>query len=167
MPAIAKIRPSVVITTALLHSTKPELRFSTGSSPGCGMSEIRIIFIIAWLLRKSKGKISASLPQKLNIIFLGCSWNLRTYELYFPFKTNDLIPSKTGFYMTTFLKPDWVAVAKSWKIWREKNCPGKSEKEQFADFEIVGKLKINWDHSDKSNIFFAFNQYWKTKTFPL
>ena len=31
----------VVITTAQLHSTKPELRFCTGSNPARGMSEIR------------------------------------------------------------------------------------------------------------------------------
>ena len=30
----------VVITTAELHSTKPELRFCAGSNPACGMSEI-------------------------------------------------------------------------------------------------------------------------------
>ena len=30
----------VVITTAQLHSTKPELRLCTGSNPACGMSEI-------------------------------------------------------------------------------------------------------------------------------
>ena len=31
----------VVITTAQLHSTKPELRFCTGSNRARGMSEIR------------------------------------------------------------------------------------------------------------------------------
>ena len=31
----------VVITTAQLHSIKPELRFCTDSNPACGMSEIR------------------------------------------------------------------------------------------------------------------------------
>ena len=31
----------VVITTAQLHSMKPELRFCAGSSPACGVSEIR------------------------------------------------------------------------------------------------------------------------------
>ena len=31
----------VVITAAQLHSTKPELRFCTGSNPACGVSEIR------------------------------------------------------------------------------------------------------------------------------
>ena len=30
----------VVITTAQLHSTKPELMFCMGSNPACGMSEI-------------------------------------------------------------------------------------------------------------------------------
>ena len=33
-------RGVVVITTAQLHSTKPELRFCAGSNPACGMSEI-------------------------------------------------------------------------------------------------------------------------------
>ena len=31
----------VVITAAQLHSTKPELRFYTGSNPACGVLEIR------------------------------------------------------------------------------------------------------------------------------
>ena len=31
----------VVITTAQLHSTKPELKFCPGSNPAHGMSEIR------------------------------------------------------------------------------------------------------------------------------
>ena len=31
----------VAITTAQLHSTNPELRFCTGSSPARGVSEIR------------------------------------------------------------------------------------------------------------------------------
>ena len=34
-------RGVVVITTAQLHSTKPELRFCTGSNPARGVSEIR------------------------------------------------------------------------------------------------------------------------------
>ena len=34
-------RGVVVITTAQLYSTKPELRFCAGSSPARGMSEIR------------------------------------------------------------------------------------------------------------------------------
>ena len=34
-------RGVVVIATAQLHSTKPELRFSAGSSPARGVSEIR------------------------------------------------------------------------------------------------------------------------------
>ena len=32
---------AVVITTAKLPSTEPELRFFAGSKPACGMSEIR------------------------------------------------------------------------------------------------------------------------------
>ena len=34
-------RGAVVITTTQLYSTKPELRFCAGSSPACGVSEIR------------------------------------------------------------------------------------------------------------------------------
>ena len=34
-------RSKVVITTAQLHSTKPELRFCAGSNPTRAMSEIR------------------------------------------------------------------------------------------------------------------------------
>ena len=33
-------RGVVIITTAQLHSTKPELRFCAGSNPSCGMLEI-------------------------------------------------------------------------------------------------------------------------------
>ena len=33
-------RGVVVITSAQLHSTKPELRFCTGSNPACSVSEI-------------------------------------------------------------------------------------------------------------------------------
>ena len=33
-------RGIVVITTAQLHSTKPELRFCAGSNPACGVWEI-------------------------------------------------------------------------------------------------------------------------------
>ena len=35
-------RGVVVITTAQLHSTKPELRFCAGSNPARGVSEIRV-----------------------------------------------------------------------------------------------------------------------------
>ena len=34
-------RGVVVINAAQLNSTKPELRFNAGSSPGCGVPEIR------------------------------------------------------------------------------------------------------------------------------
>ena len=34
-------RGVVIIITAQLHSTKPELRFCTDSNPVCGMLEIR------------------------------------------------------------------------------------------------------------------------------
>ena len=34
-------RGVVVITTTQFHSTKPELRFCSGSKPACGVSEIR------------------------------------------------------------------------------------------------------------------------------
>ena len=34
-------RGALVITTAQLHSTKPELRFSAGSNPAGGVLEIR------------------------------------------------------------------------------------------------------------------------------
>ena len=38
--SVTKTLGVVVITTAQLHSTKPELRFYAGSNPACGMSEI-------------------------------------------------------------------------------------------------------------------------------
>ena len=40
-PAIKWRRGVVVITTAQLHSPKPELRFCAGSKPARGVSEIR------------------------------------------------------------------------------------------------------------------------------
>ena len=36
-----KMRGVGVITTAELHSTKPEFRFCAGSNSACGVSEIR------------------------------------------------------------------------------------------------------------------------------
>ena len=39
--SIPRRRGVVVITTAQLHSTKPEIRFCAGSNPTRGMSEIR------------------------------------------------------------------------------------------------------------------------------
>ena len=35
------VRGVVVIATTQLYSTKPELKFCSGSSPACGVSEIR------------------------------------------------------------------------------------------------------------------------------
>ena len=37
----SRLNRSEVITTAQLHSTKPECRFCTGSNPARGVSEIR------------------------------------------------------------------------------------------------------------------------------
>ena len=31
---------SIVMVTAQIHSTKPELKFCTGSNPSCGVSKI-------------------------------------------------------------------------------------------------------------------------------
>ena len=42
----------VVITTAQVRSTKPEIRFCAGSSPACGMLEIRDgedLSLMSWL----------------------------------------------------------------------------------------------------------------------
>ena len=36
-----RCRGVVVVTTAQLHSTKPELRFCAGSNPARGLSDIR------------------------------------------------------------------------------------------------------------------------------
>ena len=41
IPSVERRRSVVVITTAKLHSTKPELRFCAGSYPARGVSEIR------------------------------------------------------------------------------------------------------------------------------
>ena len=38
--ALGSVRGVVVIATAQLHSTKPELRFGAGSNPASGVSEI-------------------------------------------------------------------------------------------------------------------------------
>ena len=61
----------VVITTAPLHSTKPELRLCVGSIPACGASEIRDGEDI-WQWTRLKIRLNAfrrsTIPQKQFII---------------------------------------------------------------------------------------------------
>ena len=63
----------VVITTAQLHSTKPELRFYAGSYPACSMSEIRNgedLWQWSWLEIRIKAFHQSTIPQKQCIIII-------------------------------------------------------------------------------------------------
>ena len=61
----------VVISTAQLHSTKPEVKFCAGSNPACGVSEIRHGEDL-WQCSRLKIRLNAfrwsNLPQKQFII---------------------------------------------------------------------------------------------------
>ena len=63
----------VVITTAQLHSTKPKLRFCTGSNPACSVSEIHNGEDL-WLWSRLKIRLNAfhqsTIPQKQFIIII-------------------------------------------------------------------------------------------------
>ena len=64
-------RSIVVITTALLYSTKPELRFCEGSNPARGVSEIRDGEDLSQLFRLEKWLNTfgrSTVPQKQFII---------------------------------------------------------------------------------------------------
>ena len=63
----------VAITTAQLHSTKPELSFCTGSNPACGMSEIgdgEDLWQCSWLEIKLNAFCWSTIPQKQFIIII-------------------------------------------------------------------------------------------------
>ena len=66
-------RGVVVITTAQLHSTKPELRFCAGSNPARGVSEIRDGEDL-WQWSRLEIRLNAfrrsAIPQKQCIIFI-------------------------------------------------------------------------------------------------
>ena len=76
-------RGVVVITTAQLHSTKPELRFCAGSNPACSVSEIRDGEDL-WQWFQLEIRLNAfrrsTIPQKkfliIIIIFIIFSWLL-------------------------------------------------------------------------------------------
>ena len=61
----------VIITTVQLHSTKPELRFCTGSNPACGMLEIcdgEDLCQRSWLKMGLNAFQQSTIPQKQFII---------------------------------------------------------------------------------------------------
>ena len=63
----------VVITTAQLHSTKPELRFCAGSNPARGVSEIRDgedLWQWSWLEIRLNAFHLSTIPQKQFIIII-------------------------------------------------------------------------------------------------
>ena len=78
----------VVITTAQLHSTKPELRFYAGSNPACGMSEMcdtEDLWQWSWLEIRLNTFCWSVIPQKqfnifiiIFISFLSLSFKIKT-----------------------------------------------------------------------------------------
>ena len=66
-------RGVVVITTAQLHATKPELRFCAGSNPACGVLEIRDDEDL-WQWSRLEIRLNAfrrlTIPQKQFIIII-------------------------------------------------------------------------------------------------
>ena len=73
----------VVITTAQLHSTKPELRFCAGSNPARGVSEIRDGEDL-WQWSRLEIRLNAfhrsTIPQKQFIIIFIIIWE-QTYKM--------------------------------------------------------------------------------------
>ena len=66
-------RGVVVITTTQLYSTKPELRFCTGSNPAHGVSEIHDgedLWQWSWLEIRLKAFCQSTIPQKQFIIII-------------------------------------------------------------------------------------------------
>ena len=59
-------------TTAQLHSTKPELRFCTGSNPACSVSEIHDVEDLwqrSWLEIRLNAFCQSTIPQKQFITY--------------------------------------------------------------------------------------------------
>ena len=78
-------RGVVVITTAQLHSTKPELRFCAGSNRASGVSEIRDgegLWQWSRLEIRLKAFCRSTIPQKQFIIITRCKpwWHRKKYE---------------------------------------------------------------------------------------
>ena len=77
-------RGVVVITTAQIHSKKPELRFCTGSNPTGGLSEIRDdedlcqwsrleirLYIVRWSIMRQKNPSSSPSPPSSDVMISG------------------------------------------------------------------------------------------------
>ena len=63
----------MAITTAQLHSTKPEHRFCTGSNPACGVLEIhdsQDLWQWSWLEIRPNAFCRSTIPQKKFIIII-------------------------------------------------------------------------------------------------
>ena len=63
----------VVITTAQLHSAKPEFRFCAGSNPAHGLSEIRdgeYLRQWSWLKIRLNAFLRSTIPQKQFMIII-------------------------------------------------------------------------------------------------
>ena len=93
-------RGVVVITTARLHSTNPELRFCAGSYPGRGVSEIRDGEDL-WQCSRLKIRLNtfrlSTIPQKQFIIITIQPFNLRFESKIQEFLILDLEKSRTFF----------------------------------------------------------------------
>ena len=69
------LQKPLIITTAQLHSTKPELRFCTGSNPARSVSEIRSgedLWHWSWLEIRLNGFRWSTIPQN-NLLLLSSS----------------------------------------------------------------------------------------------
>ena len=93
-------RGVVVITTARLHSTNPELRFCAGSYPGRGVSEIRDGEDL-WQCSRLKIRLNtfrlSTIPQKQFTIITIQPFNLRFESKIQEFLILDLEKSRTFF----------------------------------------------------------------------
>ena len=93
-------RGVVIITTAQLHSTKPELRFCAGSSPARGMSEIRNGDDL-WQWFRLEIRLNAfcqsTIPQKqfiiIIIIIMKCFDGMEPLQEASPWQISDTPPA--------------------------------------------------------------------------
>ena len=93
----------VVITTAILHSTKPEFRFCTGSNSAHGVSDIRDgenLWQWSWLEITLDAFLQSTIPQKQFIIII----------IIIIIIINSLTPSITKLITFSLVKLEFIAV---------------------------------------------------------
>ena len=87
----------VVISTAQLHSTKPEVRFCAGSNPAHGSSEIydgEDLWQWSWLKIKVNASSRSTIPQKQFIIIISSSSSSSSSSII----SNSIYCNKSGYY---------------------------------------------------------------------